>query len=81
MVINRILPHLLTLYRRQWAYAIGEVVSISVFAICASILVNNECCISGNFEMSRLSAACFVALSAGTFILSVCLKKIDKNNG
>lgn len=80
-MIDKLMPHLLNFYRRRWAYAVGEVVSILVFTLCSSVLIRASESLQGtDFEMSKFTAVCFMALSGGTFTLTVCLKKIDKSD-
>jgi hypothetical protein len=61
---------------RHYAYAIGEVVSVGVFGYTFSTFFIVEP--SSIHPMSMPSAACFMALSFGTFVLSTCLKRIDE---
>lgn len=72
-------PDFLTHSRRRWAYACGEVVSIVVFALCASVAFADRAYRIGVGDpgMARITAWCFMALSAGTFAIVVCLKQID----
>lgn len=77
-MLNYLFPSLLTRMRRQWAYSIGEVVSIAVFGVASSVVMSSRTYRIG-FEMSRISGLCFMAVSAGLFVVATCLKRIDKN--
>ena len=76
-MLNYLFPNLLSRVRRQWAYAIGEVVSIAVFALTFSVAVGNRGYSIG-LGMPRITALCFMAISAGTFVLATCSKRTDK---
>jgi len=58
---------------RVYSYAIGEVMSITVFAFTFSVFFG----LPVAEGMAKTTAICFMALSAGTFVLSTCLKRID----
>lgn len=75
----RMISRWMTFGRRRWAYAIGEIVSIVVFSLCCSVLFVEHGYAAGENDpgMARITAGCFIALSAGMFVFSVCLKKID----
>ena len=64
---------------RRYAYAVGEIVSIAVFAFTFSVLFADRGYQVGLHDpgMAKPTAGCFMALSAAAFLLSTCLKKID----
>lgn len=78
-MLSFLFPRFLSYPRRRWAYAVGEVVSIAVFALCASVAIGSNSYRMGLNDpgMARITALCFMALSAGTFIIVVSLKQID----
>lgn len=80
-MLNYLFPGLLTQIRRQWAYAIGEVVSIAVFGISSSVAMGNRAYRIGMADpgMARITAICFMAVSGGLFVVATCLKRIDRN--
>lgn len=64
---------------RRYAYGIGEVVSATIFAYCSSVLFLDTRSRFGLNDpgMANATAACFIALSAGVFILTTCIKRLD----
>jgi hypothetical protein len=78
-MLSRLFPWLMSYGQRRWAYAIGEVMSIAVFALCSSVAVQGRAFRIGANDpgMARITAICFMALAAGTFVIVVCLKQID----
>jgi hypothetical protein len=78
-MISSLFPDFMKYSRRRWAYAIGEVVSIAVFALTSSVAVQGRAFRIGVNDpgMARITAICFMALAAGTFVIVVCLKQLD----
>jgi hypothetical protein len=78
-MLTHFFPNFLTRQRRRWCYAVVEVLSIVVFAVCASVSIGMRGYRLGLADpgMARITAMCVMALSAGTFVVTVCLKQID----
>lgn len=78
-MLRFLFPNFLNYSRRRWAYALVEVVSIAVFALCASVALQGRAFRIGLNDpgMARITAWCFITLSAGMFVIVVCLKQID----
>lgn len=66
--------------RRRWAYAVIEIIPIAIFGLCFSVVFSDRAYRIGINDpgMARITAACFMAVSAVLFVLAVCLKKIDR---
>ena len=78
-MLSHFFPNFLNRERRRWAYALVEVSAIAVFGLCASVTLQGRGFRIGLNDpgMARITAWCLMALSAGMFVMVVCLKQID----
>ena len=65
--------------RRRWLYAISEIACISVFAISFSAVVYDRGFPLGAHDpgMARITAICFMIVAAATFVVTLCIKRLD----
>lgn len=74
------LTHALNYTTRRWAYGFGEVVSMAIFGFTFfRFFTDSRYRFGDPFDpgMARATAACFVLVSAATFVLTNCIKRLD----
>lgn len=79
MVLKYLFPEFLNYHRRRWTYALVEVLSVAVFALCSSTAIMGRPFRIGLDDpgMPRITAMALMGVTAALFTLVVSVKQID----